>query len=261
MSEYDAYAEFYDTLYADYEVDIPFYVAEARRAGSPVLELACGTGRVAIRVAQAGVEVVGIDSSPAMLERFRARLSRLPPVVQECITLIEADMSDFDLGAERFNLIYCPFRAFLHLLTVEDQLAALQTVRHHLKPGGCFALNFFHPSLTIIADSIATLGSPVRRTREFTNPDTGHKLIMHLTSQHDVVEQIIREYRICDEIDAHGRVVERSYKPLTLRWIYRYEFEHLLARCGFEVEALYGTFDRQSFAHGHGELIWIARKR
>ena len=261
MSEYDVHAEFYDALYAGYDVDIPFYVAEARRAGSPVLELACGTGRVAIPVAHAGIEVVGVDSSPAMLERFRGRLSDLPPLVRQRISLIEADMSDFDLGAERFNLVYCPFRAFLHLLTVEDQLAALQAVHHHLRSGGRFALNFFSPSVTIIAGSIATFGSPVRRIQEFTHPTTGNKVVVHLTSTHDVVEQIIREYRIEEEIDAHGRVVQRTYKPLTLRWIYRYEFEHLLARCGFEVEALYGTFDRQPFAPDHGELIWIARKR
>lgn len=261
MSEYDAYAEFYDTIYADYDVDVPFYVAEALRAGSPVLELACGTGRVAIRVAQAGVEVVGIDSSPAMLERFRARLPGLSPIVRKSITLVEADMRDFDLGVERFNLIYCPFRAFLHLLTVEDQLAALQMVYRHLKPNGRFALNFFNPSVPLIAESLTTAGFPVRRTREFINPATGNKVIEHFTVRHDVVEQLIRQYFIYDEIDANGQVVKRTYKPMTLRWIYRYEFEHLLARCGFEVEALYGTFDRQPFTHGHGELIWIARKR
>jgi len=260
MSEYDVHAEFYDVIYADYDVDIPFYVAEARRAGSPVLELACGTGRVTIRVAEAGIEVVGIDSSPAMLECFRAKLPRLAPVVRERITLVEADMRDFDLGAERFNLIYCPFRAFLHLLTVEDQLAALHAVHRHLKPGGRFALNFFNPSLTLIASSAGTPGALVWRAQEFINPATGRKVIQHITAHYDPIEQIIREYRIFDEVNDNGQVVERTYKPMTLRWIYRYEFEHLLARCGFEVEALYGTFDRQPFAPGHGELIWIARK-
>jgi len=76
MPEFDAHADLYDALYTDYVEDIPFYVEEARRAGSPVLELACGTGRVAIPVAQAGIELVGLDSSPAMLEQFRAAAPR-----------------------------------------------------------------------------------------------------------------------------------------------------------------------------------------
>jgi ubiquinone/menaquinone biosynthesis C-methylase UbiE len=261
MSEYDFHADTYDALYADYSGDISFYVNQAQRSGSPVLELACGTGRVASRVAQAGIEVVGIDSSAAMLDKFHSRLSDLPADVRDRITLHAADMRDFDLGEERFTLVYCPFRAFLHLLTVQDQLASLQTVRRHLKPDGRFALNFFNPSVTLIANSIASQSSPVQRIQEFTHPTTGNRVIVYLTSQHDVVQQIIRNQRIEEELDRDGRVLHRTYKPLTLRWIYRYEFEHLLARSGFEVEALYGSFDRQPFADDRAELIWIARKR
>jgi ubiquinone/menaquinone biosynthesis C-methylase UbiE len=226
-----------------------------------VLELACGTGRVAIPVAQAGIEVVGIDSSPAMLEKFHARLPELPSAVRDRITLHVADMREFDLGADRFTLVYCPFRAFLHLLTVEDQLAALRNVHRHLQPGGRFAVNFFNPSVTIIARSLTSHGRAIRPIQEYTHPDTGNTVIVHLTSRHDVVEQIIRDFRVEEEIDGTGRVLQRTYKPLTLRWIYRYEFEHLLARCGLEVEALYGGFDRRPFADDLDELIWIARKR
>jgi len=75
------------------------------------------------------------------------------------------------------------------------------------------------------------------------------------------VDQIIRDFRIEEEIDGNGQALRRTYKPLTVRWIYRYEFEHLLARCGLEVEALYGDFDRRPFADDLDELIWIARKR
>jgi ubiquinone/menaquinone biosynthesis C-methylase UbiE len=261
MAEYDVHADTYDTLYADYQVDVPFYVEEALRAGSPVLELACGTGRVAIPVARAGVDVVGIDSSPAMLDRFRQRLPDLSPNVRRRITLNEADMRYFDLGAERFTLAYCPFRAFLHLMTVEDQLATLRNVHRHLRPGGRFALNFFNPSVAVIARSLAGHGTTPRRITEFTYPDTGHQLIVYLVSEHDVPKQISRGQRIEEELDSAGRMLKRTYKPLTVRWIYRYEFEHLLARCGFAVEALYGTFDRQPFARDLDELIWIAVKR
>jgi len=261
MPEFDAHADLYDALYTDYVEDIPFYVEEARRAGSPVLELACGTGRVAIPVAQAGIELVGLDSSPAMLEQFRARLPLLAAEVRDRITLHQADMCDFDLGAERFTLITCPFRAFLHLLTVEDQLASLRNVHRHLQPDGRFALNFFNPSVTVIARNLTSHWSAVHPIQEYVHPDSGNTVIVHLTSQHNVVDQIIRDFRIEEEIDGNGQALRRTYKPLTVRWIYRYEFEHLLARCGLEVEALYGDFDRRPFADDLDELIWIARKR
>lgn len=260
MSQYDFHAGCYDAVYEWQRSDIAFYVAEAQRAGSPVLELACGTGRVTIPVAQASIDVVGIDSSPAMLDRFRERLADVDADVQERITLVEADMRDFELGEERFNLVYCPFRSFLHLMTVEDQMACLETVRRHLRPDGRFALNFFQPSLEVIARSMAS-NAPVRRTQEFRHPVTGNKVIMHITTKHDVLDQIIQQYNIEDELDADGRVVSRTYKPLILRWIYRFEFEHLLARCGFEVEDLYGTFDRAPLTQEHSELVWIARKK
>jgi len=261
MAEYDAHADTYDTLHAGYRVDLPFYVEEARRAGSPVLELACGTGRVTIPVAQAGLDVVGIDSSPAMLDRLRKRLPDLPPDVRRRITLHEADMRDFDLGAACFTLAYCPFRAFLHLMTVEDQLAALHNIHRHLRPGGRFALNFFNPSVTVIARSLSGHSTAPRLIQKVTHPDTGHQVVVYLASEHDVSQQISRSQRIEEELDDAGRMLQRTYKPLTVRWIYRYEFEHLLARCGFTVEALYGTFDRQPFSGDLDELIWIAVKK
>jgi ubiquinone/menaquinone biosynthesis C-methylase UbiE len=260
MVEYDQHADTYDAIYADYRDDIAFYVEEAQRSGSPVLELACGTGRVAIPVAAAGIEVVGFDSSAAMLERFRERLSALSPEVRARITLHQADMRDFDLGGQRFTLIYCPFRAFLHLMSVEDQLAAVRNVHRHLQPGGRFALNFFNPSVTVIAGGLAGHAASPKLTQEFTHPSTGNRVVVYNTAEHDVAQQIIRSYRIEEELDADGRLLQRVYKPLTLRWIYRYEFEHLLARCGFEVEALYGSFDCRPFAGDKDELVWIARK-
>ncbi len=112
--DYTLYAELYDTVYEDYVEDIPFYVAEAQRAHGPCLELGCGTGRVLIPVASAGVEVTGLDLSPPMIARARRKVATLPQDVRSRITLYEGDMRDFGLE-QRFALIYVPFRAFLHL--------------------------------------------------------------------------------------------------------------------------------------------------
>ena len=259
MNEYDVYAATYDVQYGEFTEDIPFYVEEASRAEPPVLELACGTGRVLIPVAQAGVRVVGLDASPAMVEACRQKIAELPEEVQARITLIEAGMRDFAFD-ERFGLVYCPFRAFLHLMTTEDQIAALCNIHAHLHDGGRFVLNFFNPDPAYIAEA-ATRGRGLARIgKEFIHPESGNQVIEWSTLGHDPVEQRIEIYFIHDEVDASGQLLDRTYKPMRLRWIYRYEFEHLLARCGFEMEALYGGFDRRPFTDVHQELVWVARR-
>lgn len=256
-TEMDPYADSYDLFFTDAEADVLFYVAEAQRAEPPVLELACGTGRVLIPVAQAGVEVVGLDLSPAMLAHARRKVAALPPEVRARITLQEADMRTFSLP-HRFGLIYCPFRAFLALLTVEDQLAALERIRLHLKPGGRFALNFFDPNLRYLAESQTPAGNALHLELEIALPDGG-RLLRWTVRQYEPARQWLDVVYIDEWFDAHGTMTRRQRIPLQLRWIYRYEFEYLLARAGFQVEALYGDFERHAWERPGQELIWIAR--
>jgi SAM-dependent methyltransferase len=125
--------------------DVEFYRALARESGGPVLELGCGSGRVLLPIARDGIGCTGLDSSDAMLGEL-ARKS--PP---ENLRLVPGAMQDFDLGSQRFSLIFSAFRSFQHLLTIEDQLSCLRAVRRHLAPGGLFALDVFAPKLERIA--------------------------------------------------------------------------------------------------------------
>ena len=132
----------YDALYGvmrDPSGDAAFYRALAEETGGPVLELGCGTGRVLLPIAALGIPCVGVDASPAMLAALRAK--NPPPNLE----LVEGRMETFDLGARRFGLVTSPFRAFLHLLDVPSQLAALANIRKHLAPGGAFAFDIFDP--------------------------------------------------------------------------------------------------------------------
>ncbi len=256
--DYALYPELYDIVYEDYVDDISFYVEEARRAHGPCLELGCGTGRVLIPVASAGVEVTGLDASAAMIARARQKVAALPEEVRGRITLDEGDMRSFALPG-RFALIYVPFRAFLHLMTSRDQVAALENIHRHLLPGGRLALNFFDPDLRLIAGSAAVPGGVLQRTGdELVDPRSGNLLIEWATVHYHQARQEIDQYFIYEELDRRGRVVNRFYRALRMRYIFRYEFEHLLARCGFTVEALYGSWDRGPVVQG-SELIWIAR--
>jgi SAM-dependent methyltransferase len=257
----DIYAsgEEYDAMHGSLAADIPFYVEEAQRAEPPVLELACGTGRVLIPVAQAGVHIWGLDLTPAMLARAQQKVAALPAEVQARITLQPGDMRDFDLE-ERFGLVMVPARSFLHLLTAEDQIKALGNIRRHLRPGGRLILNFFQPSIPIIAAHMTHTGRALKHFREWTDPQTGQRVVCWETRAYNAATQIIDETRVIDVVDDDGQVVDRYYRSLTLRWIYRYEFEHLLVRTGYEVEALYGDLDRAPFEEGSSEMVWIARR-
>src|SRR6516225_3115303 len=144
----DAYgrttARFYDAAYQDNPQtgrDAEFYRALAREGAGPVLELGCGTGRVLLRIAEDGFPCTGLDASRHMLDALRAK-STFPN-----LRLVHAPMQRFDLGRDRFGLVYAAFRVFQHLYTVEDQLACLECVRRHLAPGGRLAFDVFRPRL------------------------------------------------------------------------------------------------------------------
>jgi len=186
VGEYDRQdALFYDHYSTGVPGDVEFYVAEAQRAGSPVLELGCGTGRILVPVAQAGVEIVGLDRAPSMLAVARDKVGKLPPETRRRIALIEADMRDFDLG-RRFTLAMIPYRAFLHLLTVEDQLRALRRIHDHLVDGGRLVLNIFDPSLEIIVAHRGPLGASLKLEGEFVHPETGHRVLVWDTRQYEL---------------------------------------------------------------------------
>jgi ubiquinone/menaquinone biosynthesis C-methylase UbiE len=233
-------------------------VEEARRAGSPVLELGCGTGRILIPTAEAGLTVAGLDRAPSMLAVARQKIARLDAATQGRITLVEGDMRAFALG-QRFNLVMIPYRAFLHLLTVEDERRALGCIREHLVDGGRLVLNIFDPRLDVIVIQQGLVGTSQKKMDEFVHPQTGRRVVIWDTIQYDLERQMLEDERIFEEVDGEGKMVSRTYNLLTLRFIYRYEMQHLLELCGFQVEALYGDFQRGPFRAG-GEQVWVARR-
>src|SRR5947207_2493466 len=150
--DYAPIADLYDHV-APYRAlpDIPFYVDAARESGGPVLEIGCGSGRVLIPTARAGIEIPGLDLSPGMLAVCHQHLADESAEVQSRVHLVEASMTAFDLG-RTFRLITIPFRPFQHLLTVRDQLACLACIRRHLAPDGRLVFDLFNPSLEAIAN-------------------------------------------------------------------------------------------------------------
>jgi SAM-dependent methyltransferase len=242
-------ARYYDAAYAVVPTlgpDLAFYRALARDADGPVLELGCGTGRTLIPIAADGIPCVGLDASRAMLD---ALLAKQPPPTLRTIC---APMQHFDLGAERFELIFSAFRAFQHLYTVEDQLACLSCVRRHLAPGGLLAFDVFHPRLA----RIAQLEEP--EFEELRFPYEGDEVVRYTTVTRDIGLQVQR-VRFRYERRRGGEVVGNEITDFDMRWFYRFEIEHLLARAGFELAALYGDFDRSPFTGESPAILALAR--
>ncbi len=248
-------ARYYDAYFVGVPGDVAYYVAAARRAGSPVLELGCGTGRVLLPMARAGLSVVGLDLSADLLARAEAARCRLPAAARRRVDLVQGDMREFQLAA-RFPLAIIAYRSFQHLLTPIDQVQALACIRDHLTPGGCLALNVFDPVLEIARDGVH---GPVRKDTDFLDPATGRLVTVYYQRQYLLDDQIMEQELVFEESDADGLTLSRTTTRLQLRYTGRFEMAYLLERAGFAVESLQGDFSGSPYA-GHGEQVWVARR-
>jgi len=224
MSWDEALAAGYDEWSAHMTEDVPFYVGLAREADGPVVELAVGNGRVAIPVARAtGRRVIGLDTSPAMLEQARARSAGVD------LELREADMRDLRLD-EPAALIYCPFRALLHLATWTDRRRTFERVAASLRPGGRFAWNAFA---------------------------FDHHIAARLDGVHqDEPGPHTIRYSVGDNrID----IVRDDGATSSLWWATKNEWLGLLDVAGLELETLHGGFAGEPFTDDSREYVFVSR--
>ena len=235
MSEsnpYDAIARLYDPWSRSVTEDVSFYVAEARADGGPVVELGVGTGRIAIPIAAEGIAVIGVDSSDGMLDVCREQADLAG--VSQLVDLRLGDLSAPPVE-ERVSLVICPFRAYLHLPDDAGRLDALQAARELLVPGGRLVFDVFAPGARDIAE---THGRWIEREPE-------------IYERADWDEQ-----RRTLTLSVRGPDGEAT---MTLSWISPDEWQDVLERAGFEVEACYGWFDRSPYRGGE-DTVWVARR-
>jgi SAM-dependent methyltransferase len=253
----DFVAEFYDHLPVTVgRKDVEFYCAAARAQGDPILELGCGTGRVLLPIARAGLRVTGLDLSEAMLARARAKLAAEPKEVQERARIVYGDMTDFDLGGT-FRLAMIPFRPFQHLLSVESQMACLRCVHAHLRNGGRLLMDFFHVDPRRISDpafleersTFPDIALPDGRTIRTTD----RVAAFHRAEQRNDIEMIFY-------VTHPGGRTERLVHAFAVRYFFRYEVEHLLVRCGFRLLDVHGDFEGAAFADDSAEMVFVAEK-
>jgi SAM-dependent methyltransferase len=232
VSAYDAIARIYDPWSVSVTEDVRFYVAEAERAGGPVVELAVGTGRIAVPTAAAGIRVIGIDSSPGMLEvcRERAELAG----VAELLELRLGDLADPPVE-ERVRLVTCPFRSYLHLLDDDARLRALRAARSLLVPGGRLVFDVFAPAADDIQETHGRWLEREPGIFERADWDTQARTLT---------------------LSVRG---EAGATTFTLAWLSPDEWRALLEQAGFQVIGCYGWFDKRPYRGGE-DTVWIARR-
>jgi SAM-dependent methyltransferase len=232
--------------------DTDFYRRLARETGGPILEVGCGTGRVAAVLAVDGHEVVGVDLSAPMLRLAERRRTTLPADAAARLSFQRADMAHLDLGRE-FALIVTPARVFQFMLTSAAQRRALAALRTHLRPNGRLVLDLFDPLL----DRLVPSGESTRRGGELIHPTTGNRVTWEVTgSRPDPARQLIDEDWTFSEFDSSGTVLRTTTEQLILRWSLRSEMRLLFELVGFEVIADYGDFSSGPPAYGR-EQVWV----
>jgi SAM-dependent methyltransferase len=249
MQTYDPFARYYDADFSDYLDDLHFYRELGRRTGGPLLELMCGTGRVLAPLAADGFTITGVDSSPAMLALARERIEAQK--LGSKATLIEGDVRDVALPEKHFGLAFVAINSFMHLEEVRDQLATLETARRSLSRRGLLVLDLFNPDPTQIVREDNRL--VLDRSYELD----GRQVQKFVAIDSDIATQTSAVTYIYDESDGSGMLARRTMR-FTMRWFYRFELEHLLARAGFMLRSLYGSYDLDDYTSASARMIAVA---
>jgi SAM-dependent methyltransferase len=251
--------EFYDYVTPkSFHGDAEWYRRKAMESGGPVLELGAGTGRITIPIAEDGLSIYALDSDEGMRKALQLKVDMLPEDVRKRIVIVDDDMRSFRLN-QKFGLIVAPFRAFLHNLTPEDQKACLQSVYEHLRPGGRFAFNVFHPSLQYMSQNAGALAGVWRWAGEYTLED-GSLLIRSEAGHYDTVRQRVRSLHRYEQYGVDGDLKRTFLHRLELAYLYPADIRRLLEESGFGKVEIAGGFDGRPFKNDMDELVIEAER-
>jgi SAM-dependent methyltransferase len=236
----------YDLLLGDLDLGLDFYVGLARAAPGPVLDVACGTGRILLPCLRAGVDGEGLDLFPDMLATLRKKAAALGFQPR----LYQSDMASFRLG-RRYALVMIPFNAFVHNLTTDSQIACLTCCREHLTPGGLLAFDTYFPGAALITqpDNTRVLEA------EMKHPETGLPIRVFDVRSFDRVEQLQHSLMEVEFLNAEGAVAEVHRSKTTVRWVYKGEMALLLRAAGFERWQISGAYTGRPLVKETDEMI------
>lgn len=241
------FSRFYDTVYNSLRtIDRDFYLKKIKESKGVVLEIGTGTGRFFLEALKAGADIYGIDVSENMLRILK---SRLPTEEHHRIFLMDA----LDMRLERkFDLIIAPFRVFSHVISTSDQLQFLNNVHAQLNEGGTFIFDLFVPDPKFTREGF-------KDTVDFDGEyEPGKKLRRTVSIVPDLIHQI-NHVTMKLEWDEDGIMKEESF-PFQMRYFYRYELEHLIARSKLHLEKIYGDYEESELTNESKDFIIVCKK-
>ena len=254
-SPYDRLAQFYEWEHRDFREDLSLYLAFARASTGPILDAACGAGRLLIPLAEAGYSLTGVDSSQRMLELARSRLPELREPRR--VHLVQGDLRTLELG-DSFGMALVALGSFHHLMTAEDQRRALRSLAKHLKPGGLLLIDLVNPTPEWLAAGDGALVHQL--TAPFPGPegpDRMSKFVARTTRSEDQTEQSLLIY---DQTSSDGAVTRHEFEMET-RYLFRYEAEMLVSAASFRLRDIYGGYGPDTYRGGSPRMILVAERR
>ncbi len=243
--------ELYDAVFDALEFDVPCWLALAREARGPVLEVGCGTGRILLRLLAAGIDADGVDLHAPMLERAR----RKADAAGFSPKLVRGDMKSFAMG-RRYTLAICAFNSFAHALDDASRVATLQRIREHLEPGGRLALHLSLPRAEFWAQADGAREMEI----EVKHPVTGLPIRLWDTRTLDRETRTQRSLVEYQELDARGEVARSHRSETWVRWTPPEELADALGRAGFTEWTFFGGYDEEPLTAESPELVAIARR-
>jgi SAM-dependent methyltransferase len=242
---------YYDFAYRARRHDVGYYVALGRQIGGPVLEYGVGSGRIALELARAGMQVVGVDLSRPMLSALGRALKSEPAEVAARVQRVHGDMRRVRLG-RKFRLVIAPFNVVLHLYSRIDVEAFFARVREHLTPGGRFVFDFSVPQPSDLArDPRRWFGSP-----RFRHPTSGELVRYAERFDYDPMRQLLVVWMRFSPTS--GR---RSWTvPLTHRQFFPQEMAALLEHAGFSDVTFADAFSGRPPGADLDALVAVCRK-
>jgi SAM-dependent methyltransferase len=254
---YEVLAKYYDGAYEAMKLeDAPFYLELARKSGGPVLEIGCGTGRVLLPIARAGVEIEGLDASPAMLGVLRSKLAKEAADVRRRVKLHAGDVRKFR-WKKKFRLVTIPFRPLQHMHTLDDQIAALTSAAALLDRKSRLAFDVFFPRFEWLTGGVGEeqfeaewpIDGGKRRVVRHFRKDSYDKIQQNFTGTF-----LIRTYE-------GERLVREEKGPLKMTWFTRGQMEALFRLAGLEVVEEYGSFAKAPLSNDSAEMIFVLKRR
>ena len=257
ITSQELYAQLYDIAVPDWPGEIDFYRELLQAINSEdvqLLEIACGTGRVSLQLAETGVRVTGLDKSAELLRVAREKSGGI-----QNVRWVSGDMREFDLG-HKFDLAIISGHSFQFMLKPDDQVGCLNCIKGHLNPDGLLVIHLDHQDVNWLGSLPRQATGVFSNWRELKHPLTGQTIRTANEWTYAPSTQTATVTTVWEEIGTGGVVTQRwQREPMSLHCAFRFEMEHLLERTGYTIEAVYGDFFKDSLTNESDHMIWVAR--